>query len=226
MRTRQVVLVGDETLGAVTVTAGALSLLCYSAFAFGLVRLAGASWRWLVPAAAGAAVAGAGVAAAALLVAGGDSELFDLQLALRYAAGPLMAAFLIGAGRSGVLPPLLSGAAVVIAAFLALSPLALTEAEWLQLFAQLAFAAHAAWIWLAGLWLTCGGPGLVRRAAFLMLVLAAGLVGVALLAVAEATGVFFAWGLPCSRARSRTSRCSTSAGFRPGPGSRCSSPSA
>ena len=44
----------DTALGVVTVAAGALSLLCYVAFAFGLVRLAGASWRWLVPAAAAA----------------------------------------------------------------------------------------------------------------------------------------------------------------------------
>ena len=83
----------------------------------------------------------------------------------------------------------------MIAVPLLATPLALTEAGGLQLFAQLAFAAHAGWIWLAGLWLAVGGPGLVRRAAFLMLVLAAGLVGIALLAVPDATGVFFAWGL-------------------------------
>lgn len=64
-----------------------------------------------------------------------------------------------------------------------------------ELGAQLAFGAHAAWIWGAGLWLAVGGVGFVRRAAFLMLVLAAGLVGIALLAVPEATGAFFAWGL-------------------------------
>ena len=167
----------DTALGVVTVTAGALSLLCYTAFAFGLIRLAGASWRWMAPAAAAAGMAGAGVAAAALLVAGGDTGLFDLQLALRYSAGPLMALFLVGAGRSGVLPRPLSRAAAVIAVPLLASPLALTEAGWLQLLAQLSFAANALWIWLAGLWLAVGGPGLVRRSAFLMLVLAAGLVG-------------------------------------------------
>jgi hypothetical protein len=185
----------DTALGVVIVTAGALSLLCYTAFAFGLIRLAGASWRWIAPAAAAAGMAGAGVAAAALLVAGGDTELFDLQLALRYSAGPLMALFLVGAGRSGVLPRPLSRAAAVIAVPLLASPLALTEAGWLQLLAQLSFAANAMWIWLVGLWLAVGGPGLVRRSAFLMLVLAAGLVGIALLAVPDAAGVFFAWDL-------------------------------
>jgi hypothetical protein len=185
----------DTALGVVTVSAGALSLLCYAAFAAALLRLGGASWRWLAPAVLGAGLAGTGVAAAAQLVAGGDTGLFDLQLQLRYLAGPLMALFLIGAGRAGVLPPVLSRSAVVVAAPLVLSPLALTESASLQLLAQLAFAAQAAWIWLAGLWLACGGPGLVRRSAFLMLVLAAGLVGVALLAVPDATGVFFAWGL-------------------------------
>ena len=185
----------DTALGTVTVSAGALSLLCYAAFAAALLRLGSASWRWLAPAVLGAGLAGAGVATAALLVAGGDTGLFDLQLQLRYLAGPLMALFLIGAGRAGVLPPMLSRSALVVAAPLVLAPLALTESASLQLLAQLAFAANAAWIWLAGLWLACGGPGLVRRSAFLMLVLAAGLVGLALLAVPDATGVFFAWGL-------------------------------
>jgi hypothetical protein len=55
---------------------------------------------------------------------------------------------------------------------LALTPLALVSFE---LGAQLAFGGHAAWIWGAGLWLAVGGVGFVRRAAFLMLVLAAGL---------------------------------------------------
>ena len=174
----------DTALGVVTVSAGALSLLAYVVFAAALRP------RWLWAAAGGAGLAGAGVAAAALLVAGGDPALFDLQLQLRYLAGPLMAVFLVAAARS--LPRPLQHAALPIAAALCLTPVAL---EGLQLPAQIAFAAHAAWIWLAGLWLTCGGPGFVRRSAFLMLVLAAGLVGVALLAVPDATGTFFAWGL-------------------------------
>jgi hypothetical protein len=165
----------DTALGVVTVSAGALSLLCYVAFAV-LLRP-----RTAWAAVAGAGLAGAGIAAAALLVAGGDPSLFDLQLQLRYLAGPFMAAFLISAAPR----PL----AYVLAAPLFLTPLALTGFE---LPAQLAFATHAMWIWLAGLWLIGGG---VRRAAFLMLVIAAGLVGVALLIVPDATGVFFAWGL-------------------------------
>jgi hypothetical protein len=173
----------DTALGVVTVTAGALSLLCYVAFAFAL--LPRTPWRWA--AVAGAGLAGAGVAASALLVGGAEPWLFDLQLRLRYLAGPLMALFLVGAAP--VMPRPLRRLAFVVAAPLFLTPLALTG---LELPAQLAFAAHAACIWLAGLWLTVDG---LRRAAFLMLVVAAGLVGIALLAVPEATGVFFAWGL-------------------------------
>ena len=78
----------DTALGVVTVSAGALSLLAYVVFAATL----GARRLW--PAFAGAGLAGAGVAAAALLVAGGDASLFDLQLQLRYLAGPLMGLFL------------------------------------------------------------------------------------------------------------------------------------
>jgi hypothetical protein len=168
----------DRALGIVTVGAGALSLLAYVVFAATL----GARRLW--PAVAGAGLAGAGVAAAALLASGGDPALFDLQLRLRYLAGPLMGLFLIGAAGAP-----LRRLALIVAAPLFLTPLALTG---LELPAQLAFAGHAAWIWLAGLWLTAPT---VRHAAFLMLVVAAGLVGISLLAVPGATGVFFAWGL-------------------------------
>jgi hypothetical protein len=163
----------DRALGAVTVTAGGLSLLAYLVFAAALRP------RRLWAAAGAVALASAGVAAAAVLVAGGGEALFDLQLTLRYLAGPLMGVFLIGARRGGT--------AVAIPLFF--TPLALTGVE---LPAQLAFAAHAVWIWVAGLYLTVDS---VRNAAFLMLVLAAGAVGVALLIVPDATGTFFAWGL-------------------------------
>ena len=240
----------DTALGVVTTAAGALSLACYAAFAALVAR------RWLPVAVAAVALAGASVVLAALLVAGADPALHDVQLQLRYLAGPLMAVFLVGAAAATPRP--LQIAAVGVAVPLALTPLALASFE---LGAQLAFAAHAAWIWAAGLWLAVGGPGLVRRAAFLMLVVAAGLVGVALLAVPEATATFFAWGLqpaatsaqrpytpsacgrrdgrrsrswswpwccrcPCSRPPSRTSRCSTSTASRPGHGWGCSWPSA
>jgi hypothetical protein len=165
----------DTALSVVTVSAGALSLLAYVVFA------AAVGARRLWPGVAAAGLAGAGVAAAALLVAGGDASLFDLQLRLRYLAGPLMGLFLIGASRA----PLARGVAVG----LLLTPLALTG---LELPAQLAFAAHAAWVWIVGLSLTVDS---VRRGAFLMLVIAAGAVGVALIVVPGATGAFFAWGL-------------------------------
>jgi hypothetical protein len=58
-----------------------------------------------------------------------------------------------------------------------------------------AFGLNALVIWLVSLRLLLPGPELVRRAAFLMLVVAAGGVGVALLIVPGATGTFFAWGL-------------------------------
>jgi hypothetical protein len=174
----------DVALGVVTTVAGALSLACYLAFA------ALAAPRWLPAAAAGAGLALGGVVAAALLVGGGEAALADLQLQLRYLAGPFMALVLVGA--AGAMPRPLKLAGRGLAVPLALTPVALAS---LEAFAQLAFAAQAAWIWAAGLWLAVGGPDFVRRAAFLMLVIAAGMVGVALLVVPEATGAFFAWGL-------------------------------
>jgi hypothetical protein len=168
----------DTALGVVTIAAGALSLLAYVAFAVSLRP------KRLWPAFAGAGLAGAGVTAAALLVGGGDTSLFDLQLQLRYLAGPLMGLFLIVAAD---VP--LRRLAVVVSVPLFLTPLALTGVE---LPAQLAFAAHATWFWLAGLWLCCAS---IRHAAFLMLSIAAGAVGLALLIVPGATGAFFAWGL-------------------------------
>jgi hypothetical protein len=175
---------GDVALGVVTTVAGALSLACYLAFAWLAAR------RWAPAAAAGAGLALGGVVAAALLLGGGDPSLSDEQLQLRYVAGPFMALVVIGA--AGPLPRPLRTAGRVVALLLALTPLALLSFE---LYAQLAFAAHAAWIWAVGLWLVVGGPEFVRRAAFLMLAVAAGMVGVALLIVPEATGAFFAWGL-------------------------------
>jgi hypothetical protein len=172
----------DTALGVVTTAAGVLSLACYGVFAARLGSVA--------PALVAVALAAAGLVAAALLVAGGDPALFDLQLALRYLAGPFMALFLLG--TAGALPAPLRLAARVVAVPLALTPLALVS---LELPAQLAFAAHATWVWAAGLWLAVGGRDFVRRAAFLMLVVAAGMVGAALVLVPGATGSFFAWGL-------------------------------
>ena len=175
----------DEALGIVTSVAGALSLALYLVFALALRR------GWAAAAIAGAALAFAGVVANAVVVAGGDPWLYELMLYLRYAAGPFMALFIVMAS----VPPL-RRLALVIAVPLALTPVAITG--WLQIPAALAFSAHALWIWLASLWLLFGGlprAELVRRAAFLMLVVAAGAVGLALLIVPEATGSFFAWTL-------------------------------
>jgi hypothetical protein len=174
----------DTALAVVTTAAGALSLACYVAFAALLAP------RRLLVALAGALLAAAGVVLVALLVAGGDPGLYDASLTLRYLTGPLMAVFLVSA--AGAMPRPLRIAAPAVALPLALTPLGLASFE---LGAQLAFAAHAGWIWAAGLWLAVGGAGFVRRAAFLMLVVAAGLVGIALLAVPSASGAFFAWGL-------------------------------
>ena len=175
----------DEALGIVTSVAGGLSLALYLVFALALRR------RWAAAAIAGAALAFAGVVANAVVVAGGDPWLYELMLYLRYAAGPFMALFIVMAS----VPPL-RRLALLIAVPLALTPLAITG--WLQVPAALAFSGHALWIWLASLWLLFGGlprAELVRRAAFLMLVVAAGAVGLALLIVPEATGSFFAWTL-------------------------------
>lgn len=178
----------DQALGIVTTAAGALSLVLYVVFAVALRR------RRAFVAVVGAALAFAGVVANALVLAGGEPWLYELMLYLRYAAGPFMAVFLVVAAAATPLRPL----ALPIAAPLALTPLAMTGGHGVQIAAALAFSAHALWIWLASLWLLCGGAGrteLVRRAAFLMLVVAAGAVGAALLIVPDATGSFFAWTL-------------------------------
>lgn len=198
----------DQALMAVTALAGVASLLLYVVFAASLApRL-----RWprmaLGGGIAGPALALAGIVASAPLVldAGAvlsDAEVrsaFDAQQTLRLLAGPFMASVLIAFGFSDLLPRRLSLLARAIALPLALTPVAaVADAHALQVAASVAFGTGARWIWLAGLWLTVGGgvtPAvLVRRAAFLMLVLAAGLIGCALLIVPRSTGAFFAWGL-------------------------------
>jgi hypothetical protein len=182
----------DQALGIVTTVAGAVALAFYLVFAFALRR------SWAPAAVFGVTLAAIGLAANAALVAGDDRavDLSELALRTRFAAGAFMALFLVGAARS--LPISLRRLAWLIAVPLALAPLALTGVYALQVGAGIAFGAHALWIWLASLWLLFGGVApaeLARRAAFLMLVLAAGAVGVALLAVPDATGSFFAWTL-------------------------------
>jgi hypothetical protein len=79
-----------------------------------------------------------------------------------------------------------------------LAPLAAFDQEpGLELTVGIAFAAQTLWIFLTSMWLTLAegmGPyAFVRRSAFLLLVVAAGLIGIALVAVPGATGTFFAW---------------------------------
>jgi hypothetical protein len=210
----------DQALVVVTSVAGALALLFYAAFAVGVFRLVrGAERRverWalvaLVGGIAGPALAAVGLAATGPLVVNagqglsGDTtrSLFDVYLYARFIAGPLMATFLFGIGlaamRSRALPAWLARVACRIAIPLALTPLAAFTGEHsLQIAAAVAFGLHSLWILLVSLWLTLGQDVplaiLVRRAAFLMLVLAAGLVGIALVAVPASSGAFFSWGL-------------------------------
>lgn len=179
----------DRVVDAVGCAAGAVSLACYLAFAVVVRR------RWAWAGVAGALLAAVGVVASALMISTPTVALSELALATRYLAGPFMALFLVGAAaRSGRLR--VPGFAVAVP--LALAPLALTGARVVQVAAILAFGLHSLWIFCASLRLLFGGLEVleaVRRAAFLLLVVAAGAVGVALLAVPGATGTFFAWGL-------------------------------
>jgi hypothetical protein len=203
----------DHALQLVTSLAGALSLLCYCAFAFGLYRLGAGRWRaaGLVGALLGAALAAVALAASVTLVDGatGFSDerveaLFAFYERARLAAGAFMALFLAGAGaaalRAASLPPRLARAACAIAPALVLGPLAAaTGDDRLRAAAIAAIGLHSLWILCAGVWLALGREAsphaLVRRSAFLVLALAAGLVGIALLAAPGATGRFFAWEL-------------------------------
>ncbi len=156
----------------------------------------------------GPAIALAGTVASAQLVLDGgvglsDAEVtsaFELQQTLRFLAGPFMALFLFSAARSGFLPRRLAQLARAVSIPLAATPAAaFAGSDVLHTAALVAFGLDALCFWLASLWLAVGigvGPAVfVRHAAFLMLVVAAGLVGCALLIVLRATGAFFAWGL-------------------------------
>ena len=169
-------------------------------------RAAPAARLALAGAAVAALLAAAGLVAGGLLVMDGGTDrsdaavrgLYELQLTLRLLAGPAMALFLLAGGhaaaRAGVLRSWQWPLAGATACLLALAPLAAISQDAPAVAAAfVAFGLHSLWIWLAGLQLAVGLD--VRRAAFLMLVLAAGLVGVALLIAPGATGAFFAWEL-------------------------------
>jgi hypothetical protein len=186
----------DGALAAVTALAGVVSLLCYAAFAASLAPRLRRPRLALAAGIAGAALALAGIAASAPLVVHADlsdaavESAAELQRTLRQLAGPCAALFLLCAADA--VPRPLARAARALALPLAVAPLVG------HVPAVLAFGLGALWIWLASLWLIgAGAPpaALVRRSAFLMLVVAAGLVGAALLIVPGAAGAFFAWGL-------------------------------
>jgi hypothetical protein len=205
--------VADRALAIVTSSAGAVSLVAYVVFVAGIYLLLRGVSRWpavvLCGGLAGPALGAAGLALYAVVVGGGVSDgatstLYDLHLQLRLGAGGFMALFLgatgVAALRSGGLPRPLGVAACIAAPALLVGPVAaVTGGHGLAVVAAVAFGLHSLWIWLTGLWLTVGGDVaptvLLRRAAFLVLVLAAGLIGLAMLAVPRATGSFFAWGL-------------------------------
>ena len=213
-------LYADQALAAVTSSAGALALLAYCLFAatlFGLLRereRPGEAWSVVALAGgiAGPVVAVSALAASAILTADGGAGLsddvvasvFDLYLFARIVSGIFVAMFLGGVGlaalRSNALPRWLAWFACAIAVPMSLAPIAAFTADHsLEIAVRIGFAFQTFWIFLTSLWLALGeGVGVVtfiRRCAFALLVLAAGLIGIALVAVPGATGEFFAWGL-------------------------------
>jgi hypothetical protein len=212
----------DQALGVVTTAAGAIALVAYCVLAVALFRLVreadreGAARPWavagLAAGLAGPALAAVGVVASSLLVADGGAgrssdsvrSLFELFVDTRLIAGVFIATFLAGFGvaalRSRALPAPLAVAACVIAVPALLGPpAALTDSDALRAAAIVAFGGQSLWIFTTSLWLLLGDgvshAELARRAAFLVLVVAAGLVGLAMLAAPGATDRFFAWDL-------------------------------
>lgn len=210
----------DQAFGVVTTAAGALSLVFYCVFAvlmFGLLRGAGEhdrAWRTLglVGGLGGPLVAAVALGASAILVAEGASglsedttrSLFELTQRARMASAVLALLFLLGYGvaalRSRALPASLAWTGLLLAPLFLIGPVAaLTGDPALRLAVAIAFGLQSFWIFLTSLWLIladdAGNVAFLRRAAFLVLVLAAGLVGLGLLAAPGATGRFFSWNL-------------------------------
>src|SRR5215211_2187409 len=198
----------DNALAVVTAFCGALALLSYVVFVPALVGMLrpleprGESWSLvaLVGGIAGPAVAAAGATATAVLTytatAGLSDELtrtlFDFHVLAQLIAGVFVSVFLVAVGiaglRTAALPRWLAWFALPIGALAALLPIAaLTADDALELAATLVYAGQTLWVFAAGLWLLLAhGQGFatqLRQGAFLVLVLAAGLVGIALLAV-------------------------------------------
>jgi hypothetical protein len=210
----------DQAFSVVTSFAGVLALLFYIGFAVTLYELVrerdGRHEPWalvgLVGGIAGPVLAGMGAATNAVLVARSGTgladdtarTLFELHLIAQMIAGVFVALFLVGmsiaALRARVLPSWLAWSGGALGVGLAFTPFAaLTQEQALEVAVTLGFALDTLWIFVAGLWLALAdAPSLAvfgRRAAFLVLVIAAALVGIGLLAAPGATGKFFAWGL-------------------------------
>jgi hypothetical protein len=210
----------DQAFTVVTTFAGGLALVFYLVFAvalFGLLRERaprGEAWSVvaLVGGVGGPAVAAAGLVAAGILAVGGADGLsddrveglFDFSLRTRIVSGIFVAMFLLGIGvaarRSRVLPRWLCWLACALAVPMAAVPLAaFIDDESLRVGVGIAFGCQTLWIFFTSLWLLLAdgvdAVTLVRRAAFLTLVVAAGLIGIAMIAVPAATGEFFSWEL-------------------------------
>jgi hypothetical protein len=203
---------GPVLLGIV---AGGLALVLFVVFAVAFYGGLSAGGGWavagLVGGILGPLLAAIGVVADAALLAGMTAlpddavrGLFEIHPRLQLLAGPFVGLFLLGSGvaglRTGVLTPRLARPACVLGPLLALTPLALLDPAGVgPALATVGFALFSLWVFLTGLWLVLAGPVpdivFVRRAVFLVLVVAAGLVGIALLAAPAATPVFFSWGL-------------------------------
>jgi hypothetical protein len=203
----------DHALTAVTTGAGAVALIFYGLFAVALFRmLRERPWGAMVlfGGVGGPLLAAAGLVASAILIANGGlsdgevADLFDFLVRARLVSAAFVALFLGGVGvaalRSRALPAWLAWYAVVLAVPMALVPLtAFAENHSLEVAVRIAFSLQALWIFLTSLWLAFGDGvalvTLVRRSAFALLVMGAGLVGIALVAVPGATGEFFSWEL-------------------------------
>lgn len=203
---------GQVLVGAV---AGGIGLVLFVVFVLGLYRRVSGCGRWAVAGLVGGllapALAGVGIVTDVVLLARITGlpdvavvQLFAVHPRLQLLAGPFIALFLIGIGtaglRTGALHPWPARAARLIGLPLAATPLALLAADGpAPAAATVGFVLFSVWGFLTSLWLVLAGPipevVFVRRAVFLVLAVAAGLVGVVLLVVPAATATFFSWGL-------------------------------
>jgi hypothetical protein len=205
----------DEALQIVSWAAGVFALFAYCGFAVALyARLRRGGGRWalvgLIGGIGGPVIAAVGLTASVILIARvselSDDEardLLELNVNARIVSGVFVALFLAGFGmaalRTAALPRPLALFACALAVPMALAPIAaIAESSELRLAVTLAFSCQSLWIFAVSTWLLFGSEApatFVRRTAFLLLVLAAGLIGLALLAAPGATGKFFSWGL-------------------------------